>query len=337
MWQIQGYPKVVALLEHSHSSGTLAHAYLFVGPPHVGKMTLALSLAQALNCEAAEPPCGECTPCRRVASAKHADVRVITLTSDANSTDSKPRTEIGIDSIRDLQHTASLPPFEGKHKVFIIDDAEHMSSEAANCLLKTLEEPPPCVSLFLLIERENLLLSTVASRCQRLELRPLSTASVEAILNQQPQVDAERIHLIARLSGGCLGWALTAMVDEDVLCRRTERLGTHTALATEGHEKRFAYAATLAAQPDKKRKGIEEEINLWLSWWRDLILIKAGCGTNITNIDQEVVLHRWGDKLSLGQIKNFIDSLRACQEQLAYNANPRLALEVLMLRMPQLQ
>lgn len=336
MWQILGYPEVVALLERSHRAGSLAHAYLFVGPSHVGKMTLALNLAQALNCEAAEPPCGECASCRRIAAAKHADVRVTTLTSEANSTDGKPGTEIGIDEIRELQHAASLPPYEGKQKVFIIGDAEHLSSEAANCLLKTLEEPPSRVSLLLLAARENQLLPTVVSRCQRLELRPLSNARVEAILSQQPQADPEKARLIARLSGGCLGWALAALVEDKMLRQRAERVGALIALATHGCEERFAYAAKLTAQLDKGRKGIEEEFDLWLGWWRDLMLIKGDYSTAITNIDQEAVLRRWSESLSLSQIKNFIDSLLAAREQLSSNANPRLVLEVLMLKMPQL-
>ncbi|GAH96341.1 unnamed protein product, partial [marine sediment metagenome] len=83
-------------------------------------MTLALNLAQALNCEAVEPPCGECDSCRKVASAKHADVQIIGLTQNMDSAGTKPRAEIGIDQIRQMQHSSNLPPFEGKYKVFII-------------------------------------------------------------------------------------------------------------------------------------------------------------------------------------------------------------------------
>jgi len=120
MWQLVGQDRAVTLLQRNLERGAVAHAYLLVGPPHVGKMTLALELAQALNCEAAEPPCGECDPCQKVASGKHADVQVIGVNSNGNSND-KPRTEISIEQVREIQHSSSLPPFEGKHKVFIID------------------------------------------------------------------------------------------------------------------------------------------------------------------------------------------------------------------------
>ncbi|TET38214.1 MAG: AAA family ATPase, partial [Dehalococcoidia bacterium] len=164
MWQVIGHEKAVALLERSMKGGKLSHAYLFVGPPHVGKMTLAMNLAQALNCRGEERPCGECPQCRRIARGVHADVQVIGL---------EGRMEIGIDQIREMQHAASLKPFEGRNRVFIIDGADHLSHEAANCLLKTLEEPPPNDQLILLAANERLLLPTVLSRCQKLELGPL--------------------------------------------------------------------------------------------------------------------------------------------------------------------
>ena len=114
VWQVIGQSRAVSLLERSLEIETLAHAYLFVGPHQVGKMTLALNLAQALNCEANERPCGKCDACQRISSAKHVDVQIIGVNQNGDSGNDKPRVEIGIDQIRDMQHTASLPPFEGK-------------------------------------------------------------------------------------------------------------------------------------------------------------------------------------------------------------------------------
>ena len=109
MWQLVGQTRVVSLLQRSLEADALAHAYLMVGPPHVGKMTLALNLAQALNCEANERPCRECVSCQKIASGNHADVQVIGLTQDENSAEAKL---IGIDQIREMQHSASLPPLK---------------------------------------------------------------------------------------------------------------------------------------------------------------------------------------------------------------------------------
>jgi len=334
MWHIIGQPQAVSLLESSLKRGQLCHAYLFVGPPRVGKMTLALDLAQALNCAAEAPPCAECPACRRIAAGKHADVRVIGLNSNHNGAEGRPKAEIGIDEIKELRNAAFLPPYEGKHKVFIIDGAEQLSSEAANCLLKTLEEPPPQVLLILLATKERFLLPTIVSRCQRLELHPLSRKAVAEALAEQRGTDAQKAKLVASLSGGCLGWALAAEGDDRLLAQRSQKIAELLQVAAAGYEERFAYAAQLATRFGHDRPSALDALKLWLSWWHDLLLVKTGCGDWITNVDQEAVLLHQAAGYKLAQIKGAIDSLQAAGEQLERNANPRLALEVLMLNLP---
>lgn len=325
MWQIVGQEAAVGLLERSLKGGKLSHAYLFVGPKHVGKLTLALNLAQALNCEGDEKPCSTCPQCLRIAGGKHADVQVI-------GRDGK--VEIGIDQIREMGHSANLRPFEGRHRVFIIDGAEHLSHEAANSLLKTLEEPPPQVQLVLLAVNERLLLPTVLSRCQKLTLRPLPIPVIEHYLIGRWSVAPQRAKILARLSSGCLGWAAAALTDEHLLSERAVRLGALIHLASVGWEERFAYAAQLANQFHIDRESVGEVLSLWIGWWHDLLLIKGGCGDFITNLEQEAILYHEAEVYSLRGIKEFIEGLQQAMEQLDQNANPRLVLEVLMLNMP---
>ncbi len=334
MWQVIGQNRAVSLLQRSLETDSLAHAYLFVGPAHVGKMALALNLAQALNCEAVEPPCGQCDSCQKVASAKHADVQIIGLGHNGDSTEARPRAEISIDQIRQVQHSANLPPFEGRHKVFIIDEAELLSIEAANCLLKTLEEPVGEVVFILLATNERLLPATVVSRCQLVELFPMPVGEIEAALNKNRGVEPEKAKLLARLSHGCLGWAVSAALDDSLLHQRAEWLDRLLDIINADCEERFAYAAQLAAQFSQNRGLVHERLNLWLDWWRDLLLVKVGSIDNITNIDRLDSLSDMARGCRLAQIRAFIRSIQAAGEQLRQNANPRLVLEVLMLDVP---
>ncbi len=326
MWQVIGQEKNLTLLNHSLKENKIAHAYLLVGPRHVGKGTLALNLAQALNCDGLEPPCGQCYSCHRIHEGKHPDV--IFLSSGS-------KTEIGIDDIRELQRLANLPPYEGKCKVFIIDDSEYLSNEAANSLLKILEEPPSKIVWLLLAAEESRLLPTIVSRCQRLELKPMPSEQIQRVLVDSYNVDSAKAKLLACLCHGCLGWALSALADDEVLNQRSQRIAKLSLLLTASLEQRFAYAQELAAQFTQDRRLVAEIMEAWLSWWRDLMLIKGGCKKAISNIDYKATLKRQAEILSLSQVKEFLTNLGLLREEISRNVNPRLALESLMLNMPK--
>ncbi len=331
MWQTIGQSKALALLQQSLADGNVAHAYLFAGAQNVGKMTLALDLARALNCEGKEMPCSECEPCHRISNGKHADIIIIGLNSLDRSEETKERAEISIDNIRQLQHNASLPPYEGKYKIFIIDGAEYLSGEAANCLLKTLEEPPPRVVILLLTANEPKVLPTLVSRCQRIELQMMTTSEIERVLIGFYGVENDKARLLARLSQGCIGRALKALTDDSYLSHREQILSEMFYLLDVGWDERFTYAAKIGTN----RKLGEEVINMWLLVWRDIMLIKCNCWQAITNVDQTSALKKWAYMLSLPQIRTFIESLQKSLSRIALNANLRLVLEVLMLEMPR--
>ena len=137
---IHGHNGVLTLLYTAAQADRLAHAYVLVGPPHVGKMTVAVHLAQLVNCEDPTPgPCGACRQCTRVAAGHHSDVQVTSLPT---TEEGALGTQIRIEQVRELRRQASLRPYEGRTRVFIIQDAELLTNEAANSLLKYLEEPP---------------------------------------------------------------------------------------------------------------------------------------------------------------------------------------------------
>src|SRR5262245_28280896 len=189
-WQnIRGHDRVVEKFRRALSKGRLASTFLFVGPPGIGKGTFALKLAQGLLCERVPErqlnPCGECPSCHQVLSLNHPDVDVI----------AKPAVKAFIPVellIGDLEHrmraglcyNIALKPFSGRRKVAIIDDADYLNKEGANCLLKTLEEPPSNSVLILIATSEQRQLPTIRSRCQIVRFQPLGQADVAELLLQ---------------------------------------------------------------------------------------------------------------------------------------------------------
>ena len=326
MWQVIAQDKVISLLDYSIKTNAIAHAYLIVGPRHVGKGTLAFNLAQALNCDGPELPCGQCRSCQRILEGKHADITPIGLDS---------KTEIGIDDIRALQRIANLPPYEGKCKVFIIDDAEYLSTEAANSLLKILEEPPQSVVWLLLVAEEEHLLPTVISRCQRLELKPVPSEHVREALVNSYNVEDNRAKLLAQLCRGRFGWALSALANDDILEQRSQKIDSLVSLLTASLDQRFTYAQELTGQFSQNRRAGAEIIEIWLDWWRDLMLIKGDCQEAIINVDYKTVLEEQARGLNLSEIKEFLNSLCLLQDAISKNVNPRLASEWLMLNLPR--
>ena len=206
-----------------------------------------------------------------------------------------------------------------------------MSVDAANCLLKTLEEPVDGVTIILLTNNDKLLLETIISRCQRLELRPLSMEIVTAALITRTGIDEARARLLAGLSRGCLGWALAAAVDESLLEHRNKSLDRLLFILNTSYTERFDAVARMANQFTQTRAAIYDTLELWGDFWRDVLLVKLECHDLITNIDRKNEIIELAGKYRLTEITSSIKSIRTTAEQLTRNANPRLALEVLMI------
>lgn len=321
MWRVIGQERAIGFLRRALESQRFPHAWLFVGPRHVGKLTLALDLACALNCRGEEKPCGSCSACQRILSGNYPDVQLI----------ERRDKEIGIAQIRGLQQWVSLKPYEGGQRVFIINGAEYLSEEASNCFLKVLEEPPAATVFILLAETSEALLPTIVSRCQRIELRPLPLFRVKEVLREKFGVDELQAELLGRLSQGRLGWAISALRDRKLLEEREARLKELLRAEEAGLSERFALSAKLA---ELSRERVAELLRLWAGWWRDLLLIKSSCEEFITNLDLKGLLHQRARLYTLPEIGRTLNSFRRADWELEQNANPRLVLEVLMLDLP---
>jgi len=334
MWQTIGQDRALALLQKSLETGSVSHAYMFIGPAHSGKMTLAMDMARALNCEDVNKPCGQCEPCRKVTDLKHADIQVVGIAGEDPSVESKSKTEISIEQIRQIQHTASLPPFEGKCRVYIIENAELLSVEAANALLKTLEEPESKVVFILLVTDSGLLLDTVVSRCQPVEFIPVPSEKIKESLAIKWGVSPEKASLLARLSGGRLGWAVSASQDDKLVEQHSEIVENMLDIIDADIETRFVFSTQLAGKFGNDRNFVFERLDILLGIWRDMLMVKTDSIDNVMNIDRIDELTGMVEGRSLSGIRSFIRGIQKANVELRQNANPRLVLEVLMISVP---
>lgn len=334
-WQTAGNEKATGALRRALSGGRLPHAILIAGPEHVGKMALAVDLAAALNCTGDEKPCGQCPGCSRTRRGLHTDVHVVGLGEAAGG--GRRRTLIGVDQVRDVQREAALAPFEGECKVVIFDGAELLSEEASNSLLKTLEEPPPGVYLLLLTSKPEALLPTVVSRCQAVDLKPVSPDDIADHLASRMAVDPDVAGRAARLSGGRPGWAIRAVEEPGLLEAVEEKVEEVEEVVRGSMATRFEHAARLGSATDRDRETGRRELEVWLAWWRDVMLVKEGVPQLAANLSRMDSLKPVAEMLTRQQIAGAIRAIRRTRRLIARNVNSRLALEVMMLDLPRVR
>lgn len=205
--------KAKKILTGQLKSGRISHAYLFLGPDGVGRKKTALELAKALNCigwEKKFEPCGVCLSCTKIEHSTHPDVQVIDFGWQAKFEEKEVEKQkvLKIDTIRALQREISFKPSEGRWKIFIVEPAEKITIDAANCLLKTLEEPPPQTVLILLAKHKENLPATVVSRTQLVMFQPLAKDEIVSYLKSNCSVTKSEAEEIAKISEGSLSWAI---------------------------------------------------------------------------------------------------------------------------------
>ena len=331
MWGLVGQERAVAALERALAAGRVAHAYAFVGPERIGKRTLALKLAGALNCESDRPPCGDCNPCRRIAGSLHADVQTVTV--EEAEEDAGPQKGIHVSQIREVERVTALMPFEGRTRVVIIDPASDMNASAQNAFLKTLEEPPPQVVFILVTADESRLLPTIRSRCRRLELRLPSLVEVEAALLERG-LDGERARLLSRMSRGRVGWALEMADDPSLLESRQQSLSQGRELASMSVAERMEMAERLGLGYRRRPEELLGELGCWRDWWRDVLVVQAGAEDGVASVDRLPELREDASRFRRDEVAGFVRAIDDARRYLVENAQPRLVLETVLLEAP---
>lgn len=316
--EIKGHEFPVGLLTRALERERISHAYLFVGPAGVGKATVARLFLQSLLCEGSENgrACGDCRTCRRVQRGLHPDVHWTQPDGDV----------VRIEQIRELQSALSLKPFEATRKGAVIDGADLMTPAAQNCLLKVLEEPPGETVIVLVAANGSALLPTIWSRCQVLRFHPLPRGVVETAL-VQTGVDASKARLLAAVTDGRLGAALEA-AEQDIVAQRDRIAGWVDDLAESGLGLRAVLRIGQALE--QEREEIEESLNLFLLWLRDLVLLKEGVTGALANQDVEGRLRALAEQTSVNGLSEAMRAIDHARRRLEANANFRLTIDVML-------
>ncbi|HSG45859.1 MAG TPA: DNA polymerase III subunit delta' [Anaerolineales bacterium] len=324
-WDLIGHEWAVDMLKKHVVNGRTRHAYLFCGPPGLGRRTLALRFAQALNCTNLSDtgiPCGQCRDCKGIESMQHADLSIVQAESEGGI--------LKVDQIREMRKTMVLKPYMSKYRVAIFLRFQEANDNAANALLKTLEEAPSYAVLILTADNPEQLLPTIVSRCEVLRLR---TSSIEEVKNdlESNGMDSDKAKLIAHISGGRPGYARRLIEDEVLLDTREERLNDLLMLLSASRVEKFKYANQLAKDKDSMRLAI----TFWISYWRDIMLRSAQSGTSLVNVDRNVEIEDLAGQVDLSIARKVVSRLEDALEQMDKNVNPRLLAEVMLLDLPK--
>jgi len=312
----------------------MRHAYLFSGPTGVGRRTLALNFAQAINCTQPPAPgdaCGECRTCRQIERMQHTDLTVVQAEEVGDI--------LKIDQVRDLQRTLSLAPYESRYRIALLLRFEEANANAQNALLKTIEEPNPKVVLLLTADDPENLLPTITSRCEVLRLRPLAVDALANVLEKQENLSKDMADLIAHIAAGRTGFAKRLAKDTKMMERRKQWMDDLLMLLPANRSERFHYSEKAARTNKKDRKkskrALLEGLAYWLSFWRDVMLVSTDSGTQIANIDIKESILRTAEAIKPRVAARTVSALEHAFVRLQ-TANLQLMLDIILLDWPMI-
>ena len=362
-WSIIGHEWAVALLRRALANGRNRQAYLVTGSAGLGKMRLGLAFAKALVCEAAdvaERPCHGCRACAAVGRRSHPDLILAGADAALKVDDVAERPCCGcracaavgrrshpdlilaggdvplkVDEARNVMRLLALKPYSARYRIAILDDFHLVAPLAQDALLKTLEEPAPHAIVILLATAAERVLPTIRSRAQHIPLRPLSRQMVKARLLARG-CDDERAELVAGLSGGRIGWALSTLEDEAPLAFRRDMLDLLRDVLGGPRLERLKHSEQLSRRSGREKALLRDALEVWQSYWRDVLLQCTGSPVKPCHVDRREEIRVLARRISAGQALGAMGATGRALGALDTNANLRLVLDALFLQYPGL-
>ena len=304
---IIGHEEIIRHLQNAMKTGKVSHSYIFTGRPGSGKKLLATTYAMTLQCEAGgTEPCQKCDSCKKALGKNHPDIIMVNH--------EKPGT-ISIDEIREqVIHDVAIKPYSSPHKIYIIPDAEMMTVQAQNALLKTIEEPPEYAVIMLLTSNVDALLPTIQSRCVRLDLKVVDDSLVKKYLMERLHVPDYQAEIDASFAQGSIGRAKALKILKYVNTMEVYELSDE-----------------IKALSDEKQ-NISDYLDIFQFWFRDVLMFKATQEVDNLVFKQEInYIKEQASQRSYENLEKILEALEKTKVRLRANVNFELALELLFL------
>lgn len=321
---VVGNKQIKEHFEKAIQLNKISHGYILNGEDGMGKMELAKSFAQMVQCESTgEKPCMKCHSCKQFLSGNHPDIIYVRHEKQG---------VIGVDDVRTgINSDILIKPYSSPYKIYIVDEAEKMSVQAQNALLKTIEEPPSYGIIMLLTSNAEGFLPTILSRCIVLNLKPVSDEEMEAYLNKQ-NIPKDRIPTLVKFSRGNVGKAMrmaqsesfTAMIDQIMtVLKRADQMNIHELLG---------FITILTGY----KLEIKDCLDFMQMWYRDVLMLKATNDLNLLIFKEEyAAIREVGNKKSYETIEKIIQAIDTAKRRLDANVNFELTMEILLLAMKE--
>ena len=318
---IIGHEEIIRHIKNAIETGKVSHSYIFTGEPGSGKKLLAATFATTLQCEEKKAePCKKCDSCKKAIGKNHPDIII--------EKKKKPGT-ISIDEIREqVINDVAIKPYCSPYKIYIIADAEMMTIQAQNALLKTIEEPPEYAVIMLLTSNADSLLTTIQSRCVRLDLKVVDDSLVKKYLMEHLHIPDYQAEIDASFAQGSIGRAKEAATSEEF------------SVMTQNALKILKYANTMEVYEltdaikniTTDKQNINDYLYIFQFWFRDVLMFKATKEIDNLVFKQEInYIKEQASERSYENLEKILEALEKTKVRLRANVNVELALELLFL------